>query len=74
MEEKNVVLGKSVEIQENVSIGEFPPGIEGKVEIGDDSVIRRGTIIYKNVKLFSMYDITRCSIIYIVFLFDVHFS
>ncbi|MEM7817928.1 MAG: DapH/DapD/GlmU-related protein [candidate division WOR-3 bacterium] len=51
MKEKNVVLGKSVEIQENVSIGEFPLDIEGKVEIGDDSLIRRGTIIYKNVKI-----------------------
>ncbi|MEM5766656.1 MAG: DapH/DapD/GlmU-related protein [Candidatus Aenigmatarchaeota archaeon] len=51
MKDGNVVFGKFVEIQKNVSIGELPLDIEGRVEIGDHSLIRQGTIIYKNVKI-----------------------
>ena len=51
MKEKNVIFGTLVKVQENVSIGELPIEISGKVEIGDNSLIRAGTIIYKNVKI-----------------------
>jgi acetyltransferase-like isoleucine patch superfamily enzyme len=53
--ERKVTLGKNVEIQANTSIGEFPLNLEGQVEIGDNSIIRFGTIIYKNVKIGSKF-------------------
>jgi acetyltransferase-like isoleucine patch superfamily enzyme len=52
---KNLILGKNVKIQKDVSIGEFPPDSEGIVEIGDNSLIRLGSIIYKNVKIGSKF-------------------
>lgn len=52
---KKIVLGKNVRIQDNASIGEFPVDIEGNVEIGNDSIIRFGSIIYKNVKIGSKF-------------------
>jgi acetyltransferase-like isoleucine patch superfamily enzyme len=52
---EKIILGKNVVIQENVNIGNLPSNIEGKVEIGDDSIIRFGTIIYKNVKIGSKF-------------------
>jgi len=52
---KNVILGKNVKIQKNVSIGVFPLDSKGLVEIGDNSLIRWGTIIYKNVKIGSKF-------------------
>lgn len=37
------LVGKPAKIQKNVSIGELSEDLEGKVEIGDDSIIRSGT-------------------------------
>jgi acetyltransferase-like isoleucine patch superfamily enzyme len=52
---ENFTLGKNVKIQKNVSIGELPPELEGLVEIGNNSLIRSGSIIYKNVKIGSKF-------------------
>ena len=55
MGKENIILGENVELQDNVIIGKLPPIIEGSVEIGKDSIVRSGTIIYKNVKIGSKF-------------------
>ena len=51
---KNVKIGKNVHIEENVSIGNPPRGKKDgqlKTVIGDNSVIRSGTVIYAGNKI-----------------------
>ncbi|HSW57466.1 MAG TPA: acyltransferase [Dehalococcoidales bacterium] len=43
-----VKLGKECIIQDNVILGNSPDGV---VEIGDNSIIRAGSIVYSNVKI-----------------------
>ena len=45
---KNLTIGPGYIIQDNVIIGEYG---EGQVVIGDNALIRSGTIIYSNVKI-----------------------
>jgi hypothetical protein len=46
---KNLILGKNAIISKNVELGVIPRNAEGKglkLKIGDNAVIRSGTVIY----------------------------